>query len=71
MLVLSIIFRCHGDSAGAVFVLERDYSRDRLWCLLVLSLDAHSDRVGVSIDRNMKFKVCLCSPMRFLSYLIH
>ena len=50
MLVLNISSWCQGDSAGVVFVLERDYSRDRLWCLLVLSLDAHSDRVGVSVD---------------------
>ena len=52
-------------------VLERDYSRDMLWCLLVLSLDAQSDKVGVSIDGNVNFKVCLCSPTRFSSYLIY
>ena len=52
-----------------MFVLERDYSRDRLWCLLVLTLDSHSDRVGVSIDGNMNFKACFCSPTRFSSYL--
>ena len=54
-----------------MYVLERDYSRDRLWCLLVLSLDAQSDRVGVFIDGNVNFKECLCSPTRFSSYLIH
>ena len=31
-------------------VLERDYSIDRLWCLLVLSLDDESDRVALSLD---------------------
>ena len=39
-----------------MYVLERDYSRDRLWCLLVLFLDAHSDRVGVSIDGNVNLR---------------
>ena len=34
----------------AVDVLERDYSRDRLWCLLVLSLDDECDRVALSLD---------------------
>ena len=71
MIVLSIIFIVPADSAGVVYVLERDYSRDRLWCLLVLSLDAHSDRDGVSIDGNVNFKVCFCSPTRFSSYLIY
>ena len=27
----------------ACVIEERDYSRNRLWCLLVLSLDADSD----------------------------
>ena len=43
---------------GVVDVLEKYYSRDRLWCSLVLYLDAQSDRVGVSIEGNMKFMVC-------------
>ena len=43
MVVFSIISMVPGDSVGDVDVLERDYSRDRLWCLLVLSLDADSD----------------------------
>ena len=54
-----------------MFVLERGYTRDMLWCLLVPSLDSQSDRVRVSIDGNMNFKVCLCSPARFSSYLIY
>ena len=56
---------------GDLFVLEMDYSRDRLWCLLVLSLDAQSDRVGVSIDENTNFKVCFCISMQCSSYLIN
>ena len=54
-----------------MFELEIYYSRDMLWCLLVLSLDAHSDRVGVSIDGNVDFEVCFRSPTQFSSYLIH
>ena len=33
----------------ACVIEERDYSRNRLWCLLVLSLDADSDSMK-SID---------------------
>ena len=50
MLVFSIISWCLGHSVGVVDVLERDYSTDRLCCLLVLSLDDESDRVALSLD---------------------
>ena len=38
-------------------VLERYFSGDMLWCLLVPSLDAQSDRVRVSIEEMEHIKV--------------
>ena len=63
MLVFSISPWCVSDSAHAVDVLERDYSRDRLWCLLVLSLDDESDSVHCPEMWNTNF-----SPTQFSSY---
>ena len=47
---LSALDACVGYSFHGHFViLERDYSREILWCFLVLSFDARGD-IGVSID---------------------
>ena len=43
-------------------VLERYSSGDMVRCLLVPSLGAQSDMVRVSIDGNVNFKACFCSP---------